>query len=246
MKKFLLIVIFLFSLFPNTVFARIGVGVGTGKIQVEDKLKPGIIYELPSLTVLNTGDEESDYEVNVSYHEKQPQLRPPQSWFIFSPSKFHLEPGKAQTVTIKLNLPVRTEPGDYFAYLEGHPFKKSQSGNTTIGIAAAAKLYFTVIPGNFLEGIYYKIISFWKVYSPWPQRLLILLAIGTAYLWVRKHFNIQIGLKKPGVINPQHPEDSSFKPLHRSSRRERFLQRQNKRSSPVSENKLDKDKDENE
>lgn len=244
MKKFIFVFILLTLILPSTVFAKIGVGIGSGKIQVEDKLKPGTIYELPSITILNTGDEPSEYEVNVSYHEKQPQLRPPQNWFIFSPQKFHLDPGKAQTVTIKLNLPVRTEPGEYFAYLEGHPFKKSVSGNTTIGVAAAAKLYFTVIPGNFLEGIYYKIASFWKVYSPWPQRLLILLVIGIAYLWVRKHFNIQIGLKKPRDINPEYPAESSFKPLHRLSRRARFLQRQNERSSPASENKLDKDKNE--
>lgn len=228
MKKFIFALIFLALILPNTVFAKIGVGVGTGKIQVKDKLKPGIIYELPSLTVLNTGDEESDYEVNVSYHEKQPQLQPPQSWFIFSPQKFHLEPGKSQLVTIKLNLPVRTEPGDYFAYLEGHPFKKSVSGNTTIGVAAAAKLYFTVIPGNFLEGIYYKIASFWKVYSPWPQRVLLL--IGALFILglFRKFFNIQIGLKNPGAINPTTPGKSSFKSFRRLSRRERFLQRQNK------------------
>lgn len=244
MKKFIFVLILLTLILPSTVFAKIGVGVGTGKIQVEDKLKPGIIYELPSLTVLNTGDEPSDYEVNVSYHEKQPQLRPPQSWFIFSPQKFHLEPGKAQTVTIKLNLPVRTEPGEYFAYLEGHPFKKAVSGNTTIGVAAASKLYFTTIPGNLFEGIYYKIVSFWKVYSPWPQRALILIGIILILGLFKRFFNIQIGLKKPGAINPQHPEDSSFKPLHRMSRKERFLQRQSERNSPVSENKLDKEKNE--
>ncbi|MDO8498235.1 MAG: hypothetical protein Q7S44_00370 [bacterium] len=244
MKKIIFALIFVALILPNAVFARIGVGVGTGKIQVEDKLKPGIIYELPSLIVVNTGDEGSDYEVNVSYHEKQPQLRPPQNWFIFSPQKFHLEPGETQVVTIKLNLPVRAEPGDYFAYLEGHPFLKSVSGNTTIGIAAAAKLYFKVVPGNFLEGIYYKIISFWKIYSPWPQRLFILLVIGIAYLWVRKHFNIQIGLKKPGVTSPEHHTKSSLRPLRRLPRREGFLQRQNKSSFSVSENKSDKDESE--
>ncbi|KKR81512.1 MAG: hypothetical protein UU26_C0002G0095 [Candidatus Daviesbacteria bacterium GW2011_GWC1_40_9] len=242
MKKIFIALFLLGLISPTVAYGRIGVGVGTGKIQVEDKLKPGIIYELPSLTVLNTGDEESDYEVNVSYHEKQPQLRPPQNWFIFSPQKFHLEPGKVRTVTIKLNLPVRTEPGEYFAYLEGHPVKKSVSGNTTIGVAAAAKLYFTVIPGNFLEGIYYKIASFWKVYSPWPQRLLILLVIGVAYLWVRKHFNIQIGLKKPGATSPEHHTESSFKPLRRLSRKELFLQKQNESKTSILENKLDKDK----
>lgn len=212
MRKFsIIITVFAALVVPNEVLATIGVGVGTGKIQVDQKLKPGIIYELPSLTVLNTGDEESDYEVAVTYHEKQPQLRPPQNWFIFSPQKFHLEPGKTQAITIKLNLPVRTEPGEYFAYLEGHPVKKSASGNTTIGVAAAAKLYFTVVPGNFLEGIYYKIASLWKLYSPWPQRFLVLVGLLLAFRVFKKFFNIQIGLKKPVVSKPLDKESNKEK-----------------------------------
>ncbi|MEK7572061.1 MAG: hypothetical protein AAB553_07355 [Patescibacteria group bacterium] len=183
--------------FPHSVLAKIGVGVGTGKIHVDEKLKPGIIYELPPLTVFNTGDVASDYEVNVAYHEKQPELKPDESWFIFSPEKFHLEPGKSQEVTIKLNLPVRTEPGDYFAYLEGHPYATSKDGNTTVGIAAAAKLYFTVVPGSFLEGIYFKVLSFWQVYAPWPQRVLIGLFILASILLLKRFFHIQVNLKKP-------------------------------------------------
>lgn len=197
MKKVVLALIFLALITPHSVFAKIGVGVGTGKIQVEDKLKPGVIYELPPLTVLNTGDEESDYEINVSYHEKQPQLRPLQSWFIFSPQKFHLEPSKVQIVTIKLNLPIMTEPGDYFAYIEGHPVRKSVAGNTTVGVAAAAKLYFTIIPGNFLEGIYYKIASFWKIYSPWPQLATGAIAIILLLVVSKKFFHIEINIRKP-------------------------------------------------
>lgn len=207
MKKFIFALIFLALVLPNTVFAKIGVGVGTGKIQVEDKLKPGVIYELPPLTVLNTGDEPSDYEVNVSYHEKQPELRPLQSWFIFSPQKFHLEPGKVQTVTIKLNLPVRTAPGDYFAYLEGHPYKKAQSGNTTIGVAAAAKLYFTVVPANLFQGIYYKIISFWKIYSPWTGRITLVLALIILFVLFKKFFNIQVNFRKPTEKNKEEIEN---------------------------------------
>jgi hypothetical protein len=188
----------IFSLFPNQVLAKIGVGVGIGKIQVDEKLKPGIIYQLPSFTVLNTGDEASDYEVSIEYHEKQPQLRPPQTWFIFSPQKFYLEPGGVQQVDVKLNLPLRIEPGDYFAYLEAHPNRKSQQGETRVGVAAAAKLYFTVEPANFLLGIYYKIVSFFNVYAPWPQRVVIGLLIIGLLIVFKKFFNVQINLKKPG------------------------------------------------
>lgn len=197
MKKVLLCLSFLFLLFPSTVSAIIGVGVGTGKIQVDEDLKPGIIYELPSLSVLNTGDEPSEYQVSVTYHEKQPELSPPESWFIFTPHEFHLEPGQAQIVDVKLNLPLQIEPGDYFAYLEAHPLKKAQTGgNTSIGIAAASKLYFTVTPANIWSAIYYKAISFWNVYAPWPQRVAIGLGIIVVLLIIKKFFNFEVGLKK--------------------------------------------------
>jgi hypothetical protein len=209
-KKVISILILFALLIPNTAVARIGVGVGTGKIQVEDELKPGIIYELPQLTVINTGDEPSDYEVAISYHEQQPELQPPLDWFVFSPQNFSLEPGKVQVVEVRLDLPLRIEPGDYFAYLEARPLKKAQSGETSIGVAAAAKLYFTVIPGSFLEGVYFKIISLWNLYSPWPQRLIGGVVAITLLFLFKRFFNIEINLKKPsrktGQRNPNVSE----------------------------------------
>ncbi len=209
--KFLIVLFFsVVFLFPSQVLASIGVGVGTGKIQVDEKLKPGIIYELPPLTVINTGDEASEYEVNISYHEGQPELKPQESWFILSPKTFQLEPGATQVVDIKLNLPIRAEPGNYFAYLEGHPFKKSVSGNTVIGVAAAAKLYFTVVPANPIAGIFYKMISFWNVYAPWPQRVAIGLVVVIALAFFKKFFNIQVNVKKPD----SHPHPHSHEHDH--------------------------------
>lgn len=197
-KKIVVLFLALFFLLPASVFARIGVGVATGKIVVEDKLRPGMIYQFPPFTILNTGDVPSDFQADISYLEKQPQLRPPKQWFIFSPQKFHLDPGGAQVVDVKLNLPLRVEPGDYFAYLEGLPVVTPVAGQTNVGIAAASKLYFTVLPGSFWEGIYYKGLSFWKVYSPWTERVALGLTAVTAYLLFRKFFKLQIGLKKQG------------------------------------------------
>lgn len=192
MKKVFSLLFLFFLFFPTLTFAKIGVGVGTGKIQVEDKLKPGMIYLLPSLTVFNTGDEEADYEAAITYHEKQPELRPSEEWFDFSPKKFHLKPGEAQEVKIKLNLPVKAEPGDYFAYLEGHPLAKAEGGQTTIGVAAAAKLYFTVLPANLVLGVYYKAISFWRLNQPWPSRIAIALGVIMVYLLSKKYLGFQI------------------------------------------------------
>jgi len=198
MRRILTFLIFLLLLFPQTAVAKIGVGVGTGKIVVEDELKPGTIYELPSLTVFNTGDESSSYEVSVAFHSNQPELRPVESWFMFTPETFSLEPGESQEVQIKLNLPVRAEPGDYFAYLEGSPVQENEGGSTVVGIAAAGKLYFTVVPGSFIEGIYFKILSFWHIYAPWPQRVVVGAVVVIVAILVKRFLNIEINLKKPG------------------------------------------------
>lgn len=190
-----------FSFFISQIsHATIGVGVGTGKIIVEETLKPGFIYQLPSFNVVNTGDEESDYEVTITYHEAQKEIEPPVGWFLFSPQTFHLEPGKSQIVDVKLNLPVKLEPGDYFGYLEAHPVvirdENIEGGSARINIAAASKLYFTVEPANIFQGIYYKLLTFWKVYHPWPMRASIGIIVVVAILLVKKFFNIEINLKK--------------------------------------------------
>jgi hypothetical protein len=194
----------LLSLFTAMVFAgnvsysRIGVGVGTGKIQVDDKLKPGTIYRLPSLVVLNTGDEESEYEVGIAYHEQQSQIKPPKEWFSFSPDKFNLKPGEGKNVDIKLNIPVKTVPGDYFAYVEAFPAKKSttQSG-ASVGVAAATKLYFTIVPANYFQGIYYRIVSFWNINQPWSGRVATGIAAVLALIIFKKFFRIELNLKNP-------------------------------------------------
>ena len=200
MKKYFICLIFLFAAlfsFSNTALAKIGVGVNTGKIQVDEELKAGMIHKLPPITVINTGDEPAEYEASVTYHQDQPELRPQQNWFIFTPQKFYLEPGKGQLVEIKINLPLRIEPGNYFAYLEGHPIATVKKGTTTLGVAAAAKLYFTVVSANIFYGIYYRIVSFFKVYAPWPQRVVAAILIVGLLVLFKKFFNIQINLKKP-------------------------------------------------
>jgi len=182
---------------PVVALARVGVGVGVGKIQINEPLKAGGIYNLTALPVLNTGDEPGEYGVSVEYHEGQetnPEmgLRPDKEWFSFEPGLFSLEPGAAQTVAIKLSLPVKTVPGDYFAYLEGHPIKKAGAGVTLIGIAAAAKLYFTVAPANIFQGLYYRFISLYSQYHPWDTIILAMIVAAVVFRLISKRFRFQI------------------------------------------------------
>lgn len=188
-------VLLMVSSFP--AFAKLGVGVGSSKIQVDNSIMPGVIYVLPALTVFNTGDEPSDYKVNVSYHESQKELMPDKSWFIFSPQNFHIEPGQSQVVDIKLNVPIRAKPGNYFAYLEGQPLVTNTEGNTQVGIAAAAKLYFTIVPAGPLQALYFKLVSFWYVYEPWPKVAFIILILAGIGFIIKHYFKIEVNIKKP-------------------------------------------------
>ena len=198
MKKIILlstIVLVTTLLITPQVLARIGVGVNLGKIEIDEPLKPGGIYNFPSIGVINTGDEPGEYELDVTYHQDQPQLRPAKEWFSFSPSQFHLEPGQSQSVAVKLSLPVKTKPGDYFAYLEAHPIIKAGPG-TTIGVAAATKTYFTVIPANLWQAIYYKTASLMTMYAPWTYVVLAVIIVAILIVILRKFFAFQIGIRK--------------------------------------------------
>lgn len=195
MKKTAVLIFGLVLLLPTFALAKIGVGMGTGKIQVDQELKAGLIYTLPSITVLNTGDEPSEYGVGIQYHENQTEMKPSKEWFSFEPLNFHLEPGQSQVVQVKLTLPVKgAKPGDYFAFLQGFPVKKAQAGGTSVGVAAAAKLYFTVAPANIFFGIYYRIVSISELYSPWSYIILAVIAVALLVIIFRKFFSFNFGI----------------------------------------------------
>lgn len=206
MKATIFSLIFLLSsvFLLQNIQATIGVGVGTGKITLDEVLKPGIIYELPSITVVNTGNEAMNYSVGIQYHENQPEQKPPSEWFTFIPNEFYLEPKQTQIVGIRLNLPLKAEPAEYFAYLEAFPLKKSETETTTIGVAAATKLYFTVVPANIFQAVYYKLISLWNIYYPWSLRMVILIGLIVLGIIGKKYLNIDIGLKKRNSVTKQN------------------------------------------
>lgn len=181
---------------PEIAFGAIGVGIGMGKIYMDQPLKPGGIYSLPSLPVLNTGTEGANYEVIVSHRDNQPEKKPKPEWVTFEPSSFYLEPGQVKNVSVKLVLPVKVEPGDYFAFLEAYPVIDSESGVTSVGIAAAGKLYFTVDPANMWQGFYYRSLFFYQNHKSifgWALKIFI----GTTVLLLLKKFvKLDIKIKK--------------------------------------------------
>ena len=175
--------------------AGVGVGVNLGKIKIDKALIPGGVYNLPSIGVINTGDETSDYELAVTFLQDQPELRPAPEWFSFNPSQFQLAPSESQPVAVQLTLPVKTEPGDYFAFLEAHPVVKAGPG-TTIGVAAATKINFTVAPANLWQAMTHRISSFFRLNAPWTYVVLVVVIGAILIAIFRKFFALQIGISK--------------------------------------------------
>lgn len=200
MKKYVfhcILIAAIVVLLPIIVRAGVGVGVGLGKIRVEQPLKPGMIYKVAELPVLNTGDEAGVYELSITYHRDQPELYPPAKWFVFAPQRFSLEPGGVQFVDIKISLPLKgVKPGDYFGYLEAHPVVEDVAGVTSIGVAAATKLWFTVAPANLWQAIYYRasyqVGAFWNFATPWIWFVIVLAAGAIIIAVLKRFFNFQV------------------------------------------------------
>ncbi|MDD4382462.1 MAG: hypothetical protein PHE21_03950 [Candidatus Dojkabacteria bacterium] len=199
MRRLLSFVFLFFVLFlplSPILASGIGVGVGSGKITINDKLKNGMVYKFPDLIVINTGDRESNYMVGVSYNQDQKELLPPQEWFTFTPDRFFLNPGESQNVAIKLRLPIdNVVPGDYFAYLEASPVIDDEDGVATVGIAAAAKLTFTIAPSNFIEGIFYSIKYAFEEFQPWSIIIVSILGLSILRTIFVKFFSFDLRIK---------------------------------------------------
>ncbi len=206
MKKFLVALVLFVLFFPlgTPVFADLGVGIGTGKIEVTEELKKGMEYNFPNLVVINTGDETSKYTVDISYDSNQRELLPPREWFTFAPEQFDLQPGESQSVAITLKIPVTgVIPGEYFGYLEGKPIPDIQEGQTSIGISAAAKLTFTIAPSNIFEAIFYYVRNIWIRYQPWTTITTTLIGLLLLRAIFRKFFSFDLNIK------PKKKEEST-------------------------------------
>ena len=180
---------------PIMVFATVGVGVGTSQILISEKLRAGGIYTLPSVVVFNTGTETANFNMALTLNETQSQLKPNPSWFSFSPAEFQLLPQQSQEVVPTIHLPVRMVPGDYFGYLEAHPKETAQQGTAQIGVAAAARLSFTVEASNVFWAILYRISSLYHRAEPWSLIAIILVAIGILLAIINKFINLRAAFK---------------------------------------------------
>ena len=198
MKKFIGVTFFLVLLLAaaQPAWARLGVGVNVGNIEVNEPLLSGGIYDIATMSVINTGNETSDYGLGVSYRDKQKEMKPPEKWFRFSPARFELKPGRQKPVEISLTIPVNAKAGDYFALVEGHPIAGEKGLN--IGIAAAAKINFTVESSSLFWSIINRRPPWFANNSPYSYVIAGVVLLAIVILIIRRYVKLSFSIERKG------------------------------------------------
>jgi len=166
-----------------------------GIIRVNEPLKAGGFYKIASVQVVNTGTEGGWYEIGITRVSGQKELEAKPSFFILEPASFYLEPAATQVVNINLKIPFKAQAGDYLTYIEAH-LLSTASGGTSIGVAAATKVYYTVLSANFITAIYTRVATFMALNSPWSYLVPALILLGIIILILRKNVKLEVKVQK--------------------------------------------------
>ena len=124
--------------------AKIGTGVGAGPITLAAPARAGNTYNLPSLWVVNTGDETSVYRVAVDPNVARGDARRlARGWVKVAQGSFALTPGQGRWVPLSLHVPPTAPAGRYRANLVAGTVRDN-SGGAGVGASAATELRFTI------------------------------------------------------------------------------------------------------
>lgn len=177
--------------------ARIGVGVGLGKIEYQVPVIPGSVVRLPKIPVVNTGEEEGSVVVKIDYFGDQKELQPPAEWFSFSPQKIYLKAGESRMVSTSMKLPFTPISGKYLALLEAQ-YVGGKDGQVRLGPAAATKFYFTIGESPGVLGAAVQRVKTLSYYYPLWMLILAGFFFLSALNILRKNFKIslKIGVKR--------------------------------------------------
>lgn len=183
-----------FLALAGPALAEPGVTVGIGKIVMNDPLRAGGRYPLPAVPVTNSGTVASTYQVVINTIEGQEERKPDPAWFTIQPARFTLKPGERQDVMVSVDLPWLVDPGSYFCLLQAGPIVESQG--TSLGVAAAAKLSFTVNHGNIVVATAYTVVEAVQQRAPWSYFILAALVLVVGYPVLDRVFGIKISVQR--------------------------------------------------
>jgi len=138
--------------FPAAAAASIGVGIQVGPVRLAGIAHAGQTYDLPPVYVVNTGTEPETVRLDVQRLSKGKGRDVPKAWFQPGQTDVHLDAKQSATIPVQLVVPADAKLGPYFSDVVAHGSASIEAGQTTLGVAAATKLQFTVgkaVPAGF-------------------------------------------------------------------------------------------------
>ncbi len=131
---------------PAVAQASVGVGIQAGPVRLSAGAHPGGRYALPAVYVVNTGTEDESLTVRVERVSPGPGRVVPASW-VQAGSAVHLSHGQSARIPLELVVPAAAKPGRYSSDVVVSGSAAMTDGSAHLGVAAATKLQFTLLPG---------------------------------------------------------------------------------------------------
>jgi hypothetical protein len=170
---------------PTGAQGSIGTGVGTNPLQLSSQAEPGHRYRLPSLYVVNTGSQGSDYLVRVERLGDKPGRDVPAAWIRFARTRVRLAPHKSALIRVILVVPSGAAHGTYRSNVVVGTSTPGLARGAALGAAAATEVIFRVGgPGAYLWS------SSWLLYS-----VAGLIAVGLLRSFVRR-LGLQVRIER--------------------------------------------------
>lgn len=131
---------------PAVAQASIGVGIQAGPVQLTGGAHPGGRYALPPVYVVNTGTDDESLTVRVERVSAGQGRVVPASW-IRPGAAVRLSHSQSARIPLELVVPATAKPGRYLSDVVVSGSAAVTDGSAHLGVAAATKLQFTIVPG---------------------------------------------------------------------------------------------------
>jgi hypothetical protein len=124
--------------------ADIGTGIGANPLRLHSQAEPGGRYHLPSVLVVNTGNQVSNYVVRVKRLGQPKGHDVPASWIRFAHTRVRLGPHKRAVIPVVLMVPKGAAGGVYRSNVVVTTYTRRRGGGAALGAAAADELSFAI------------------------------------------------------------------------------------------------------
>jgi hypothetical protein len=133
--------------FPLTATASVGVGIQAGPVRLGSVAHAGQSYSLPPVYVVNTGTKTETVSLRVERLSHGPGRAVPPAWIQVAGHGVQLQPHQSARIPLQLVLPDDAQRGRYLSDIVAAVTGTISVGQANLGVAAATKLVFSVVPG---------------------------------------------------------------------------------------------------